>query len=169
MNYKTDTYKGNYILTNPEKFCSPRPPAFKSRWEKKIFIALDNNPFVPKWGYESIEVYYQNPVYQKWSVYYPDIFCSVISPDGSIRVLMIEIKPAKYTQPPKKPNQPKSRDAKSIIKHQTSLKRYENEWRDWLVNQSKWNAARAWCLKNKVEWLIITERNVDGFFNSGSI
>ena len=46
MNYKKDTQKGKYTLMNPTKYMGTKAPVYKSKWEKKVFHAMDKNPYV---------------------------------------------------------------------------------------------------------------------------
>ena len=57
-----------------------------------------------------------------------------------------EVKPAKQTEPPKK----KSRVTKS----------YLFECKTYAVNQAKWKAAQEYCADRRIEFKIITEREL---------
>ena len=164
MNYKTDTTKGMYQLVNSQKYRSPRPPIYKSGWELKLFVTFDTNPFIEAWGYEPIEIYYYHPIYQKWSVYYPDFFIVKKSQSGRLQPTLIEVKPDKFTKPPKQPKPPTKGSIQAAERYQRSLARYQANQNDFAINCAKWQAAQSWCLKNSVEWCIISEKNVSGFF-----
>ena len=59
---------------------------------------------------------------------------------------MIEVKPAKQTQPPKK--------KKNVTKS------YLYECKTYAVNQAKWAAAYEWCKDRKIEFKIVTEQEL---------
>ena len=63
--------------------------------------------------------------------------------NGNIKTYVVEVKPKKQTQPPKK----KSRVTKS----------YLYELNTYAVNQAKWKAAHEFCLDRKIEFKVITE------------
>ena len=56
---------------------------------------------------------------------------------------MVEIKPKKYTKPPKK----KKRVTKAFL----------HEVKEWARNSAKWEAAQSICKRNGWKFLIITE------------
>jgi len=159
MNYKKDTKKGYYRLIHPEKYLGNKLPIYKSMWEKKTFYAMDINPFILKWGYECIDIYYIHPIYNKYTIYYPDIFCHVKNERGEMEQILIEIKPAKMCVPPKQVNPPKGKTNKSWERYQRSLKRFQIASRDYVVNMAKWEAAQRWCMRHKVTWRISNEEN----------
>lgn len=164
MNYKKDTKKGYYRPINPDKYMGTKPPIFKSNWEKKAFYALDVNPNVSKWGYECIEIYYNHPIFNKFTVYYPDIFCHIKNVRGKEETLLVEIKPAKMCVPPKKVQPPKNKNAKSWDRYRRSIGRYQAANREFVINRAKWDAAELWCMKHKVRWVLSNEVN-SGFNN----
>jgi len=165
MNYKKDTIKGLFRPQHPEKYLGNKLPIYKSRWEKRVFYAMDINPFIMKWGYECIEIYYHHPIFNNFTIYYPDVFCHVKNDRGKFERLLIEIKPAKMCVLPKEPKYPKNRTVKSLERYQRSVKRYQCGCRDYVVNVAKWEAAQKWCLKHGVTWRILNEDNVKGLFD----
>ena len=66
--------------------------------------------------------------------------------DGSVKRYVVEVKPDKQTKPPKKGK----RVTKSFI--------YESK--TYAVNQAKWRAAEEWCKDRRLEFKIITERQL---------
>jgi hypothetical protein len=164
MNYKTDTNKGLYKPIHPEKYLGSRLPSYKSGWEKRVFYAMDINPFILKWGYECIEIYYHHPIFNAFTVYYPDIFCHVKNERGHEEKILIEIKPSKMCLIPKEPKPPKNKTSASWDRYQRSLKRYQGSCKDYIVNQAKWEAAQNWCLRHGVTWRILNEDNSSGLF-----
>jgi len=164
FNYAKDTKKGQYKVQNPQKYLGNKATIYKSEWERKVFHALDVNPYVEKWGYECIEIYYYNPTYLKWSVYYPDVYCQIKTESNNEQKILVEIKPARFCKMPTAPKRPTKNDAKSLTKYQKSLKRYQYSQREYMVNQAKWEAAQKWCLKHGVQWRILNEQNTKGLF-----
>ena len=81
--------------------------------------------------------------------YYPDYLIKVKESNGSIKKYVIEVKPKRQTEPPKK----KSRVTKT----------YLNEIKTYALNQAKWKYAREFCKDNLLEFKVITE---DQLFNS---
>ena len=164
INYKKDTIKGRYDLINPTKYIGSTMPMFKSRWEQRTFYAFDRNPYVLRWGYECIDIFYHHPFYLQFTKYLPDIFCEVVMENGAHQKFLIEIKPSKFCTLPKEPKMPKKGNSQSSLRYQKSLMRYEQTKRDYLVNMAKWEAAQVWCIKNNVMWRILNEDNTNGLF-----
>jgi hypothetical protein len=167
INYKKDTTKGHYKVLHPEKYLGNKPTIYKSKWELQVFHALDVNPYVLKWGYECIEIYYHHPLYMNMTVYYPDIFCHVKMDSGVVKQFLVEIKPQKYVEMPTKPTPPKNKSAQtaqSAEKYRKRMLKYQSDVRDFMVNTAKWEAAEKWCLKNNVKWRILTEKNTTNLF-----
>lgn len=166
MNYYKDTHKGNYKLVHPEKYMSNIPlPVFKSEWEQKIFVLMDINPFIIKWGYEPFSIVYASPHYLKTALYKPDIYCECKYSDGNINKYLIEIKPTKYMILPKEPKLSKSTtDANKLEKFRKKKINFDMTTMDVMVNAAKWNAAEVWCKNRGVNWLILNEKNVGNLF-----
>lgn len=162
MNYKKDTIKGLYNLINPDKYISSKQPIFKSKWEWRVFDKLDRTPNILKWGYECIEIYYQNPAQGRFTIYYPDIFCIVLDTSGRQKQYLMEIKPHKMTIAPKLPEVPKTKTAQNGIRYKKAMERYRKDCIDYAVNLAKWDAARKWCLSHNIEWVVLDETNTSG-------
>lgn len=108
---------------------------------------LDKSPNVKWWSSEEMSLTYFNPVDKDFHNYYPDfIFCQKVGKDKE-RVVMLEVKPYKQTQPPIKP---KTR----------MTKRYLEELATYGKNLAKWDAAKAYCDKNGWKFQILTENDV---------
>ena len=168
MNYKTDTQKGRYTLINPKKYMGDKIPVYKSKWEKKVFYAIDRNPYVLEWGYEVIPIYYHNPVYGRYTIYYPDIFCRIQNESGKKEQLLIEIKPVCMMTMPTAPTRPKNKSLNTWQNYQKRLKSYQSKVRDYSVNKAKWEAATKWCMRHDVKWLFMHENNTSGLFREGT-
>lgn len=151
--YGKGTKQGIYVVQNPSKYIGTKNPVFKSTWEQNVFYMLDNNPHVKKWGYECQSLPYFNPVKNKQTLYYPDVFVHLVDRDGVHRQFLLEIKPYKFTIPPVLP---KTKSKKAMERHRKAQMAYA-------INVSKWEAASNWCMRHKVKWLIITEKNCSAF------
>jgi hypothetical protein len=64
-------------------------------------------------------------------------------PNGDIKTMMLEVKPKAQTTEPKRQTK--------------KTRRYITEVTTWGVNQSKWEAAREYCLDKGWEFRLITE------------
>jgi hypothetical protein len=75
----------------------------------------------------------------------PDFFIVYADRRGKQRVELIEVKPK---------NQ--------VLKEKTGNSRYNKA--SWVVNQAKWESARAWCKQKGILFRIVTE---DDIFHTG--
>lgn len=135
-------YKSIYKLSKPEKYIGdPSAIVARSSWERATFFWLEKNDDVISWSSEEIVINYLSQVDKKIHRYYPDLFIEYS--DG--RKVIVEIKPAAQTIPPKQtPNR----------------KRYVNESITYLKNKSKWDAAISFCEKNGIIFEIWDEHHL---------
>lgn len=112
------------------------PIIYRSSYEKKFIYWLESNPRVVRWGSECCKIPYLY-IDGKMHTYYPDYYMEM---DDGTKVL-IEVKPANQTQPPKN----------------------ENSWaqREWSKNTCKWKAAMEFCKAKGFEFKILTERTIN--------
>ena len=138
------SYKGRYNPRNPQKYKgNPHNVIYRSLWERKFMVYCDNNTSVLEWGSEEIIIPYLSPWDGRIHRYFPDFYCKIKQHDGTIKKLVIEVKPKKQTKPPKEP--------------QRKTKSYLNEIKAWGVNSAKWKYATEWCNNNGMEFKILTE------------
>ena len=78
--------------------------------------------------------------------YFPDFIIKVKESTGKLKTYVIEVKPLKQTKSPKK----RKRVTKS----------YLFECKTYAVNQAKWKSADEWCKDRKIEFKIITEKEL---------
>jgi len=104
---------------------------------------LDLNNDVVSWASEELIVPYVSPVDNRKHRYFPDFIVKVKTRDGTVKTMMLEVKPKKQTIQPE------------IRKRIT--KQYINEVTTWGVNQAKWKAATEFCLDRGWEFKLITE------------
>ena len=107
----------------------------------------DTNDNVLRWGSENIIVAYINPIDQKPHKYFVDNFVEIKESTG-IKKYLIEIKPSKQTV---EPVVTKKKKRNTILTEQTM----------WVVNQSKWSAAREYANKRGWEFIILTEKELN--------
>lgn len=139
--------QGIYSPKNPKKYSGTYPIVYRSMLELKAFRYLDNNPNVLTWGSESVVIPYQSPVDGKIHRYFVDLVAKLNSKDGTIKKLLIEVKPERQTRPP---------EITSRKKQKTIL--YEKY--QFAVNTKKWEAARAWCKTNGYTFIILNENHL---------
>jgi hypothetical protein len=116
---------------------------FRSSWEKIVFKYCDLNPAVLQWSSEEFFVPYKSPFDGKYHRYFPDIWLKYKNKEGIITQSLLEIKPKKYTQAPRKP------------------KRVTKDWKytteQYIINRAKWDATETYCKKKGYKFSIITE------------
>jgi hypothetical protein len=109
-------------------------------------VYCDQTPKVLKWTSEEVVVPYISPVDNKMHRYFVDFFVEVQTKSGEKQGILIEVKPYSQCFPPKPP------------KKQT--RRYLSECATYAVNQAKWDAAKALCVKKGWEWKVLTEKEL---------
>lgn len=140
-------YKGIFRPKNPEKYRgNPSNIIYRSRWELRVMSYLDDHKDVVEWSSEEMFVRYKSPIDNKWHRYFPDFIVKRKNPDGTLKTLMIEIKPFAQTRPPEK---------KTKITRQ-----YINEVKTWGINKSKWEYAEEYCKTKGWDFLILTEKDL---------
>jgi hypothetical protein len=135
--------KGKYKVKNPEKYKGDfNNVQYRSSWERHFFNYCDRNPDIVKWSSEEIVIPYKSPIDGKWHRYFPDVWMKTKNGD----TYLIEIKPFKETQEPKK---------RSRVTRQ-----YLYEVKTWGINTYKWKAAEEYCKDRKWKFKIITEKEL---------
>ena len=109
---------------------------------------LDENPSIVEWSSEELVIPYVSPIDNKVHRYFPDFLVKARQADGSIRTMVIEVKPLKETIEPK----PQKR----------KTKRYITEVVTWAKNQAKWKYAEEYCADRGWEFQKITEVELFG-------
>lgn len=133
--------QGKFNLKNPEKYVGNRTPTYRSGWEFAFMRFCDEHPSIIKWASESIRIPYRNPLTGKHTVYVPDFFIAYNDKNGKQRVEVIEVKPENQT-----------------LKEKLGRSKYNQA--SWVVNQAKWEAARAWCKQQGVLFRIVSEHDI---------
>jgi len=130
--------QGKFTLKYPEKYVGTKTPTYRSSWEFTFMKFCDEHPSVSQWASEAIRIPYRNPLSGKHTIYVPDFFIAYADKTGKQRVELIEVKPSSHT----------SREKLGNSKYNQA---------HYVVNQAKWEAARAWCKQKGIFFRIITE------------
>jgi len=142
-------HQGKMKIINEEKYKGKTDEIFfRSGLENRWMRFLDNCPLIEKWSSETVVVPYINEVDGKPHRYFTDNWIKLR--DG--REFLIELKPKKYTKPPRK-----------------NSKRYLSESLEFVRNQSKWNYADKYAKKNNMEFKVITDKEVSTIFSDSKI
>ena len=140
-------YQGIFKPKNPKKYIGDSNNiVYRSSWECKVMHWLDQNDDIVSWASEELIVPYKSPIDNRFHRYFPDLIVKVKTRDGTMKTLMMEVKPKKQTIPP----EPRKRVTKQYI----------NEVTTYGVNQAKWKAAHEYCLDRGWEFKIMTEEHL---------
>ncbi len=146
--YKASPFKqGKYKPVNRQKYIGGKLPEYRSSWELKFFTWCDKNINVIKWSSESVIVPYISPVDGKAHRYFVDNTVT-LKEGNDIKRYLVEIKPYSQTQPPVHSNRKKK--STLLYEHVT-----------YAVNQAKWAAARKIAAKRNMEFIILTENELN--------
>jgi len=139
--------QGRFNPQHPEKYKGDVTNIiYRSSWELKFMRWCDRNTNVLAYGSEEFSIPYVSPLDNRVHRYYPDFLIKVKETTGATKTYLIEVKPDKQTRPPKKGK----RVTKSFI--------YESK--TWAVNQAKWEAAVEFCKDHRINFKIITEKEL---------
>lgn len=140
--------QGYYQLVNPSKYIGDvNKIIFRSSWEKRFATYCDLNEKILLWGSEPVQIPYFNPVDKVMKPYNVDFYVKVQTSAGD-KEYIVEVKPSRQLQ---KPNSPVGRATeKKIVAYNTQLKTY-------LVNMSKFQAAKEYAAGRGWEFVIVTE------------
>jgi hypothetical protein len=133
--------KGKFTPKNPEKYIGIKSPTYRSSWEFAFMNFCDSHPSIQKWASESIKIPYQNPLTRRVTVYVPDFFIQYLDKNNRLLSEVIEIKP----------------------QNQQLLERVgRNTARQaqFVVNQHKWAAAKAWCKGQGLTFRVLNETDI---------
>jgi len=140
-------YQGIFRPKNPKKYIGDSNNiVYRSSWECRVMNWFDQNEDIISWASEELIVPYKSPIDNRFHRYFPDFIVKVKTRDGTMKTLMIEVKPKKQTIPP---------EQKKRV-----TKQYINEVVTYGVNQAKWKAAQEYCLDRGWEFKIMTEEHL---------
>ncbi len=134
------SYKGKYKIKKPEKYLGDyKNVVYRSLWERQAFKWCESNSRVKAWNSEEVVIPYKCKTDNKIHRYFIDLFVEMDNGD----CILVEIKPKKETNPPKKPSR--------------KTKKYINEVVTFVKNQSKWEAANQFAEHKGWKFQIWTE------------
>ena len=137
------SYRGLYRPTNPKKYVgNTKQIVYRSLLERRFMRYCDLNQDILFWASEELPVRYYNPLDKKYHRYFPDFVVKTVNNDK----YMIEIKPSRQATKPKTPKK--------------KTKSYMRESFEYIKNQAKWSAAKAYCEDNGMKFKIITEKDL---------
>ena len=140
-------YKNKFTPKNLKKYVGKTMPILcRSLWERKFCKFLDESKSIIRWSFEPIKIPYISPVDGKFHNYIPDFVIEKRKNNTEIEVMMIEIKPEKQTKEP--------------VRGRKQKKTYLNEAMTYEINKNKWNAAHKFCKENRIEFKILTEKDL---------
>jgi hypothetical protein len=140
-------YSGKFSPKNTNKYLGDFTNIwYRSLWERRVMLHLDENPNVIGWSNEEIIIPYLSPVDNKWHRYFPDFFAKIKNKDGKIQSIVLEVKPSMQAQPPQK----RSRMTKQYIREVVT----------WGINEAKWQAAQEYCNDRNWMFKVITEKDL---------
>ena len=140
-------HQGRFHPQNPQKYKGDvNNIIYRSSWELRFMQWCDRNENIMEYGSEEFWIPYVSPVDNRVHRYFPDFIIKLKESNEDIKTYVIEVKPKRQTVPPKQ----KSRVTKS----------YLYEIQTYAVNQSKWNAADEWCKDRRLEFKVITEKEL---------
>ena len=140
-------HKRIYKPLFPEKYAGdPTNVVMRSSWETRFANWCDKNPAVVKWSSEETVVPYRCPTDDRLHRYFVDFKIQIKNKDGALKTYLIEVKPAKQTQPPVYPGR--------------NTQRYITESMAFIKNQAKWKAAIEYAKDRGYEFKIITEHEL---------
>ena len=158
--------QGNYIPKNINKVYKLNNEGglyYRSGLEKKFMFWLDNNENIVIWGCENLEIPYQMTHFDNGDVkiknhrYYPDFYYKIKNSDGSIKDIVVEVKPQKEYEMVLKLSEGKIEPTSGSLK---KLKSQEYDVKMGYKNKVKWETMIKWCNKKGYEFIIITEKHL---------
>ena len=137
------SYKGRFKPKQYKKYKGdPTKVIYRSMWELRFMKYCDKNDSILEWSSEEIVIPYRS-IDNKIHRYYPDFWIKYKQYDGKMIQEIIEVKPKSQCKRPSKKG-----------KH---YGKYLREARTYAINESKWDAAREYCLDRGYKFRILTE------------
>jgi len=133
--------QGKFALKNPEKYIGGRTPTYRSSWEFHFMRMCDTNDSITQWASEAVRIPYRNPLSGKHTIYVPDFFLVYVDRTGKQHVELIEVKPSNQAF------------GEKLGSSKVNKLHY-------VVNQAKWQAARAYCKQKGMLFRIVTENDI---------
>ena len=133
--------QGKFTLKNPDKYVGKGTPTYRSSWEFAFMRFCDEHKAIEQWASEPIKIPYRNPLNGKQTIYVPDFFICYNDAKGRRRIEVIEVKPENQT-----------------VKEKLGRSRHNQA--HWVLNQAKWEAARAWCKQQGIYFRVVNETDI---------
>jgi hypothetical protein len=149
---KKKTANGVFTPKNPDKYHGKHPISYRSSWELRVMMKLDDHPYYLAWSSESVNVTYYHPYYRKWKTYLPDFLVKYMDRNGKHHIEMIEVKPVKESPLHDSKKLPNGKYQKLRLNEQTKAIRN--------VNAAKWQAAKAFCDAKGWKFVVWTEEEI---------
>ena len=138
------SYSGKFKPKNYKKYKGdPTKIFYRSLWERKFMVYVDNHEKIIEWGSEEVVIPYRSPLDNKVHRYSPDFYIKYVNKRGQTVREIIEVKPKKQLYPPKQPTR--------------RTRRYLQEVNTYVINQAKFKAAKEYCDDRKLGFRILTE------------
>ena len=142
-----ESIKSRYTPIYPSKYQgNAKYIICRSSWERKFCQWCDMNNNIISWASEEFSIPYVSPKDNRVHKYYPDYLIKVKEKDDRIKTYVVEVKPYKQTRPPKTPKR--------------KTKSYLTECVTYAVNQAKWKAAKEFCEDHRIEFKVVTEKEL---------
>jgi hypothetical protein len=143
-------HQGVFKPKNPQKYLgNPTNILYRSGWEKYFLQWCDLTPSVVGYGSEELVIPYVSPLDGNLHRYFIDFVVLVKQQNGEIKKFAVEIKPYSQTQPPKISSRRK-------VLTESLRKQVET----YSINQAKWEAAKKFCSKHNMSFIILTEKQL---------
>jgi len=140
--------QGYFVPANRSKYMGDVTEIiYRSNWELKFLKYLDTTEKVKKYSSEPFFIPYYDPITKKVKKYFIDFLAIMTSEEGKDVTWLIEVKPKKFILKPKYPK-------KETIK---SLSTFEHNYKQWLRNQYKFEAAKNYAKEKGWKFGLITE------------
>jgi len=142
-----ESIKSRYTPIYPSKYQgNAKYIICRSSWERKFCQWCDMNNSIISWASEEFSIPYVSPKDNRVHKYYPDYLIKVKEKNDMIKTYVVEVKPYKQTKPPKTPKR--------------KTKSYLTECVTYAVNQAKWKAAKEFCEDHRIEFKVVTEKEL---------
>jgi hypothetical protein len=140
--------QGFYAPKNPSKYIGKLDNIiYRSGLELKLFRWADNNVNVLEWNSEEFAIPYFDSLQRKNRKYFIDSYVKIKEGD-KIKKYLIEVKPWKQTQEPKAT---KNKKKSNLLYEQVA----------WKNNCDKWAFAKEFAKKHGMDFIIITEKELN--------
>jgi hypothetical protein len=154
-NINTKKFKnGLFKPKNPQKYIGElNNIIYRSSYEYKFMVYCDMNINILKWSSEPIAIPYISILDNKVHKYFIDFWI-----ETKDKKILVEIKPYKQTLKP-------------ILKEnynytRKQIENYNYELKEYMLNLSKWKAAKEFAASKNFDFWIITENELKKLFNN---